>query len=36
MNRIVPIGQRAKRRAPDRKGIHDLRPLPDLEFDGAW
>jgi AAA+ superfamily predicted ATPase len=36
MNRIVPIGQRAKRRAPDQKGIHDSRPLADPEFDGIW
>src|SRR2546429_8891883 len=25
-----------KRRAPDQKGIHDIRPLPDAEFDGLW
>lgn len=28
--------QKAKRRLPDQKGIHDLRELPDSEFDGLW
>ena len=36
MNRIVPIGTATKRRAPDQKGIHEQRPLPDDDFDGIW
>lgn len=40
MNRITPIGHTrgngAKRRAPDQKGIQDVRALPDLEFDRLW
>lgn len=42
MNRITPIGQtsgngqRARRRAPDPKGIQDVRTLPDSEFDRLW
>jgi AAA+ superfamily predicted ATPase len=36
MNRIGPVGQRPKRRVHDQKGIHDIRPLADSEFDGIW
>jgi hypothetical protein len=36
MNRIVPIGQGTKRPTSDQKGIHDVRPLHDAEFDGIW
>jgi AAA+ superfamily predicted ATPase len=42
MNRITPISRsiansdRSKRRAPDQKGIHDIRSLPDPDFDGVW
>lgn len=36
MNRIDPVGQRPKRRVHDQKGIHDIRPLADPEFDGIW
>ncbi len=42
MTRITPIpfsstqGGRAKRRSSDQKGIHDIRSLPDQEFDGLW
>jgi SpoVK/Ycf46/Vps4 family AAA+-type ATPase len=41
MNRITPIGLTPgngtpKRRVPGQKGIHELRPLPDSEFDGVW
>ncbi len=27
---------RSRRRASDQKGIHDVRTLPDPEFDGVW
>jgi SpoVK/Ycf46/Vps4 family AAA+-type ATPase len=37
MNRITPIGAiRPPRRSSDQKGIHDIRRLPDPEFDGVW
>lgn len=39
MNRVTPFnpaGARPKRRVTDQKGIHDIRSLPDAEFDGAW
>lgn len=42
MDRITPIrpagagSPRAQRRAPDQKGVHDVRPLPDTSFDGIW
>src|SRR6266542_2106458 len=40
MKSITPIGRTAgngaKRRAPDQKGIQDVRALPDLEFDRLW
>lgn len=36
MNRVNPVGPRVKRRSPDQKGIHDIRPLADPEFDGIW
>jgi SpoVK/Ycf46/Vps4 family AAA+-type ATPase len=42
MKRITPISRsiansdRSKRRAPDQKGIHDIRSLPDPDFDGVW
>jgi pachytene checkpoint protein 2 len=42
MNRVTPIGSaaagapRLRRRPPDQKGIHDIRSLPDPEFDGVW
>jgi AAA+ superfamily predicted ATPase len=37
MNRITPIADaRPRRRSPDQKGIHDIRRLPDAEFDGVW
>jgi len=32
-----PIGAaRPQRRSSDQKGIHDIRRLPDAEFDGVW
>ena len=40
MNRVTPFhpagAARPKRRVSDQKGIHDIRPLPDPEFDGVW
>jgi len=42
MNRITPISRpvgsadRTKRRTPDHKGIHDIRSLPDPDFEGVW
>lgn len=37
MNRITPIGAaRPPRRSSDQKGIHEIRRLPDAEFDGVW
>lgn len=37
MNRITPIGaHRPRDRSSDQKGIHDIRHLPDAEFDGIW
>jgi SpoVK/Ycf46/Vps4 family AAA+-type ATPase len=37
VNRITPIGSaRPPRRSSDQKGIHDIRRLPDAEFDGVW
>lgn len=40
MNRVAPFNPagaaRPKRRASDQKGIHDIRRLPDTEFDGVW
>jgi AAA+ superfamily predicted ATPase len=36
INRSVGNGDRSKRRAPDQKGIHDIRTLPDPDFDGVW
>lgn len=40
MNRIAPAdfdnARPRPRRAPEQKGIHDIRPLPDREFDGLW
>src|SRR3984885_2278606 len=40
MNRVTPIAPagnaRLRRRPPDQKGIHDIRSLPDSEFDGVW
>ncbi len=37
MNRITPIEAAPRRcRPPDQKGIHDIRRLPDAEFDGVW
>ena len=40
MNRVTPFhpagAPRPKRRVSDQKGIHDIRPLPDTEFDGVW
>lgn len=37
MSRITPIGAaRPQRRSSDQKGIHDIRRLPDAEFDGVW
>ncbi len=37
MNRIAPItGARPPRPSSDQKGIHDIRRLPDAEFDAVW
>lgn len=37
MNRIAPIaGARPRQPSSDQKGIHDIRRLPDAEFDGVW
>jgi hypothetical protein len=42
MNRIAPVSRsignsdRSKRRAPDQKGIHDIRSLSDPDFNGLW
>jgi AAA+ superfamily predicted ATPase len=42
MNRVTPFGPvgaattRPKRRSSDQKGFHDIRSLPDTEFDGIW
>jgi SpoVK/Ycf46/Vps4 family AAA+-type ATPase len=37
MSRIAPIaGARPPRSSTDQKGIHDIRRLPDAEFDGMW
>jgi AAA+ superfamily predicted ATPase len=36
INRSVGNGDRSKRRAPDQKGIHDIRTMPDPDFDGVW
>lgn len=37
VNRITPISAaRPRRRSSHQKGIHDIRPLPDAEFDGVW
>lgn len=42
MNRITPIGTQAANAAArqthrtDQKGIHDIRSLPDSDFDGVW
>jgi AAA+ superfamily predicted ATPase len=40
MNRITPVSSlddaRPRRRPPEQKGIHDIRPLPDADFDGIW
>jgi len=37
MNRIIPIeAAPRRRRPPDQKGFHDIRRLPDPEFDGVW
>ncbi len=42
MNRVTPFGpvgdatSRPKRRSADQKGFHDIRSLPDTEFDGVW
>lgn len=42
MNRVTPFGpvgdttSRPKRRSADQKGFHDIRSLPDAEFDGVW
>jgi len=34
---LHPVGAvRPKRRASEQKGIHDIRQLPDSEFDGVW
>ena len=39
-NRITayaPVAaSRARRRQPDQKGIHEIRSLPDSDFDGLW
>jgi pachytene checkpoint protein 2 len=37
MNRITPIeASRPRRRQSEQKGIHDIRHLPDPEFEGLW
>ena len=37
MNRVTPMPTtRPRRRVSDQKGIHDIRDLPDTEFDGVW
>ncbi len=37
MNRVTPLPTtRPRRRVSDQKGIHDIRHLPDAEFDGVW
>jgi hypothetical protein len=36
MNRMSSISQSARRPTPDQKGILDVRPLHDAEFDGIW
>jgi SpoVK/Ycf46/Vps4 family AAA+-type ATPase len=40
MNRIAPAdfdnARSRPRRTSEQKGIHDIRPLPDREFDGLW
>jgi pachytene checkpoint protein 2 len=36
MNHIAPVGAVHSRCSSDQKGIHDIRPLPDAEFDGTW
>lgn len=42
MNRVTPLtspeSKKLQRRrfTPDQKGIHDIRSLPDAEFDGMW
>lgn len=36
MNRISPVGQHTRRPGHDQKGILDVRPLSDSEFDGIW
>jgi hypothetical protein len=37
VSRITPIGAaRPPLRSSDQKGIHDIRRLPDAEFDGVW
>lgn len=42
MSRVTPFGpvgastSPSKRRSSDQKGIHDIRSLPDTDFDGVW
>lgn len=37
MDRVTPIPTtRPRRRVSDQKGIHDIRSIPDAEFDGVW
>ncbi len=37
MSRIAPLdAARARRRFSEQKGIHDIRHLPDADFDGVW
>lgn len=40
MNRVTPFhparAARSNGRVSEHKGIHDIRPLPDTEFDGVW
>jgi AAA+ superfamily predicted ATPase len=40
MNRIIPVGLGSstspKLHRIDQKGIHDIRPVPDADFDGVW
>lgn len=42
MHRVAPAAAhssnppRARHRASEQKGIHDIRPLPDAHFDGVW
>jgi ATP-dependent protease Clp ATPase subunit len=37
MNPVTPIAaNRPRRPSSDQKGVHDIRQLPDLEFDGVW